>query len=175
MGTPTRFPLWRAPECLAHFVENVHARNTTVVVAEGGCTQTSARTVYVNHVVCLNDTRRSGGTNAHLLPSSMPQPIVVHDISVLCPLFVLAVGYSVDGMPSDGEQPELGVWWNDVFKGICACFADPSADSRSLGTLSETRAGMPLVEALQSFSSRTDLGPLLWFVDGPIVAVELSP
>lgn len=38
--------------------------------------------------------------------------------------------------------------------------------------LAETRAGKPLVEALQEFSSRTDLGPLLRFVDGLIVAVE---
>lgn len=38
--------------------------------------------------------------------------------------------------------------------------------------LGETRAGMPLVEALQRFSSRTDLGPLVRFVDGIIVAVE---
>lgn len=38
--------------------------------------------------------------------------------------------------------------------------------------LAETRAGKPLVEALQEFSSRTDLGPLIRFVDGMIVAVE---
>ncbi len=38
--------------------------------------------------------------------------------------------------------------------------------------LAETRAGTPLVEALQEFSSRTDLGPLIRFVDGMIVAVE---
>lgn len=38
--------------------------------------------------------------------------------------------------------------------------------------LGETRAGTPLVEALQRFSSRTDLGPLVRFVDGIIVAVE---
>ena len=38
--------------------------------------------------------------------------------------------------------------------------------------LGETRAGKPLVEALQRFSSRTDLGPLVRFVDGIIVAVE---
>lgn len=38
--------------------------------------------------------------------------------------------------------------------------------------LGETRAGMPLVEALQRFSSRTGLGPLVRFVDGIIVAVE---
>ncbi len=38
--------------------------------------------------------------------------------------------------------------------------------------LGETRAGKPLVEALQLFSSRTDLGPLVRFVDGIIVAVE---
>ena len=41
--------------------------------------------------------------------------------------------------------------------------------SRILG---ETRAGKPLVEALQDFSARTDLGPLVRFVDGIIVAVE---
>lgn len=38
--------------------------------------------------------------------------------------------------------------------------------------LAETRAGKPLVEALQEFSARTDLGPLVRFVDGIIVAVE---
>lgn len=38
--------------------------------------------------------------------------------------------------------------------------------------LGETRAGKPLVEALQEFSSRTELGPLLRFVDGLVVAVE---
>jgi tight adherence protein C len=38
--------------------------------------------------------------------------------------------------------------------------------------LSETRAGKPLVAALQQFSARTDLGPLVRFVDGVIVAVE---
>ena len=38
--------------------------------------------------------------------------------------------------------------------------------------LAETRAGKPLVEALQEFSSRTELGPLVRFVDGLIVAVE---
>jgi tight adherence protein C len=38
--------------------------------------------------------------------------------------------------------------------------------------LAETRAGTPLVDALQEFSSRTDLGPLIRFVDGMIVAVE---
>ena len=38
--------------------------------------------------------------------------------------------------------------------------------------LAETRAGRPLVEALQEFSARTDLSPLVRFVDGIIVAVE---
>lgn len=38
--------------------------------------------------------------------------------------------------------------------------------------LAETRAGKPLVEALKEFSARTDLGPLIRFVDGIIVAVE---
>jgi tight adherence protein C len=38
--------------------------------------------------------------------------------------------------------------------------------------LAETRAGTPLVDALQEFSARTDLGPLVRFVDGMIVAVE---
>jgi tight adherence protein C len=38
--------------------------------------------------------------------------------------------------------------------------------------LAETRAGKPLVEALEEFSARTDLGPLVRFVDGIIVAVE---
>ena len=38
--------------------------------------------------------------------------------------------------------------------------------------LAETRAGKPLVDALQEFSGRTDLGPLIRFVDGIIVAVE---
>ena len=38
--------------------------------------------------------------------------------------------------------------------------------------LAETRSGTPLVDALQGFSSRTDVGPLIRFVDGMIVAVE---
>jgi tight adherence protein C len=38
--------------------------------------------------------------------------------------------------------------------------------------LSATRAGTPLVEALHEFSGRTDLGPLVRFVDGIVVAVE---
>ena len=38
--------------------------------------------------------------------------------------------------------------------------------------LAETRAGKPLVTALQEFSGRTDLAPLVRFVDGIIVAVE---
>lgn len=38
--------------------------------------------------------------------------------------------------------------------------------------LGETRAGKPLVQALQEFSARTDLAPLVRFVDGIIVAVE---
>jgi tight adherence protein C len=38
--------------------------------------------------------------------------------------------------------------------------------------LAETRAGKPLVLALQEFSARTDLAPLVRFVDGIVVAVE---
>lgn len=38
--------------------------------------------------------------------------------------------------------------------------------------LAETRAGKPLVQALQEFSARTDLAPLVRFVDGIIVAVQ---
>lgn len=38
--------------------------------------------------------------------------------------------------------------------------------------LADTRAGKPLAEALEEFSRRTDLGPLIRFVDGLIVAVE---
>ncbi|TLM85665.1 type II secretion system protein F [Pseudarthrobacter sp. NamE2] len=38
--------------------------------------------------------------------------------------------------------------------------------------LAETRAGAPLVLALQEFSARTDLAPLARFVDGIVVAVE---
>lgn len=38
--------------------------------------------------------------------------------------------------------------------------------------LAETRAGTPLVQALQEFSARTDLAPLVRFVDGIVVAVE---
>ncbi|WP_441401057.1 type II secretion system F family protein [Arthrobacter sp. 2YAF22_2] len=38
--------------------------------------------------------------------------------------------------------------------------------------LADTRAGKPLADALQEFSSRTELGPLVRFVDGLIVAVE---
>jgi len=38
--------------------------------------------------------------------------------------------------------------------------------------LAETRAGKPLVLALQEFSARTDLAALVRFVDGIVVAVE---
>lgn len=38
--------------------------------------------------------------------------------------------------------------------------------------LAETRAGKPLISALQEFSARTDLAPLVRFVDGIVVAVE---
>ncbi|WP_258061636.1 type II secretion system F family protein [Arthrobacter sp. ZGTC412] len=38
--------------------------------------------------------------------------------------------------------------------------------------LAETRAGKPLIRALQEFSARTDLAPLVRFVDGIVVAVE---
>lgn len=38
--------------------------------------------------------------------------------------------------------------------------------------LTETRAGKPLIQALQEFSARTDLAPLVRFVDGIVVAVE---
>ncbi len=38
--------------------------------------------------------------------------------------------------------------------------------------LAETRAGMPLIEALQEFSHRTQLAPLARFVDGLSVAVQ---
>jgi tight adherence protein C len=38
--------------------------------------------------------------------------------------------------------------------------------------LAETRAGKPLIQALQEFSARTDLAPLVRFVDGIVVAVE---
>lgn len=38
--------------------------------------------------------------------------------------------------------------------------------------IAETRAGKPLVQALQEFSATTDLAPLVRFVDGIIVAAE---
>ncbi|RAX17274.1 type II secretion system protein F [Pseudarthrobacter sp. AG30] len=38
--------------------------------------------------------------------------------------------------------------------------------------LAETRAGKPLIFALEEFSGRTDLAPLVRFVDGIIVAVD---
>lgn len=38
--------------------------------------------------------------------------------------------------------------------------------------IAETRAGKPLIQALQEFSARTDLAPLVRFVDGIIVAAE---
>ncbi|GAP57746.1 hypothetical protein AHiyo1_06640 [Arthrobacter sp. Hiyo1] len=38
--------------------------------------------------------------------------------------------------------------------------------------LAATRAGTPLIEALREFSGRTELGPLVRFVDGIVVAVE---
>ncbi len=39
-------------------------------------------------------------------------------------------------------------------------------------TLADARAGASLVQALQGLSRRTDLGPLVRFVDGVVVAVE---
>jgi len=38
--------------------------------------------------------------------------------------------------------------------------------------LADTRAGKPLADALQEFSARTELGPLVRFVDGLLVALE---
>lgn len=38
--------------------------------------------------------------------------------------------------------------------------------------LADTRSGKPLTEALQAFSSRAELPPLVRFIDGLVVAVE---
>ncbi|MFK0038892.1 type II secretion system F family protein [Paenarthrobacter sp. NPDC090517] len=45
--------------------------------------------------------------------------------------------------------------------------------SREFATiLADTRSGKPLTEALQAFSSKADLPPLVRFIDGLVVAVE---
>ncbi|MEO5781315.1 MULTISPECIES: type II secretion system F family protein [Arthrobacter] len=54
---------------------------------------------------------------------------------------------------------------------VC-CSAHGELPAEFSRVLTETRSGKPLIEALQEFSARTDLGPLVRFVDGLIVAVE---
>ncbi|MDQ0209788.1 type II secretion system F family protein [Arthrobacter bambusae] len=58
-----------------------------------------------------------------------------------------------------------------AFDRVCRTARGELAKEFSL-VLGAMRAGTPLVEALHGFSGRTDLGPLVRFVDGIVVAVE---
>jgi tight adherence protein C len=77
--------------------------------------------------------------------------------------------------PSLAELMALAVGAGESATGaldrVCRCARGELAKEFSR-ILAETRAGKPLVEALQGFSARTDLSPLVRFVDGIIVAVE---
>jgi tight adherence protein C len=77
--------------------------------------------------------------------------------------------------PSLAELMALAVGAGESATGaldrVCRCARGELAKEFSR-ILAETRAGKPLVEALQDFSARTDLSPLVRFVDGIIVAVE---
>jgi tight adherence protein C len=77
--------------------------------------------------------------------------------------------------PSLAELMALAVGAGESATGaldrVCRCARGELAKEFSR-ILAETRAGKPLVEALQAFSARTDLSPLVRFVDGIIGAVE---
>lgn len=77
--------------------------------------------------------------------------------------------------PSLAEMMALAVSAGESATGALdrVCRSARGELSKEFGAvLAETRAGKPLVEALQEFSARTDLAPLVRFVDGIIVAVE---
>lgn len=77
--------------------------------------------------------------------------------------------------PSLAELMALAVGAGESATGALdrVCRSSHGELAREFGlVLGETRAGKPLIEALQRFSARTDLGPLVRFVDGIIVAVE---
>ncbi|WP_423181792.1 type II secretion system F family protein [Arthrobacter sp. NyZ413] len=79
------------------------------------------------------------------------------EFPALAELMALAVGA--------GESP-VG-----ALDRVCATARGELAGEFAL-VLAATRSGKPLVEALQDFSGRTDLGPLGRFVDGVVVAME---
>ncbi|MBT8161052.1 MULTISPECIES: type II secretion system F family protein [Arthrobacter] len=79
------------------------------------------------------------------------------EFPALAELMALAVGA--------GESP-VG-----ALDRVCATARGELAKEFAL-VLAATRSGKSLVEALQDFSRRTDLGPLVRFVDGVVVAVE---
>lgn len=54
---------------------------------------------------------------------------------------------------------------------VCSC-SRGELSREFAQVLADTRSGTPLVEALQSFSARINLGALVRFVDGIVVAVE---
>jgi tight adherence protein C len=77
--------------------------------------------------------------------------------------------------PSLAELMALAVGAGESASGaldrVCRTARGELAKEFSL-VLGAMRAGTPLVEALHGFSGRTDLGPLVRFVDGIVVAVE---
>jgi tight adherence protein C len=77
--------------------------------------------------------------------------------------------------PSLAELMALAVSAGESASGALdrVCRSSHGELSKEFGRiLAETRAGKPLLAALQEFSNRTDLGPLVRFVDGIVVAVE---
>lgn len=77
--------------------------------------------------------------------------------------------------PSVAELMALAVSAGESATGALdrVCRRTQGEFSKEFGrVLAATRAGQPLADALQEFSARTELGPLVRFVDGLIVAVE---
>ncbi|MFD5276811.1 type II secretion system F family protein [Pseudarthrobacter sp. NPDC058362] len=77
--------------------------------------------------------------------------------------------------PSLAELMALAVSAGESASGALdrVCRSSQGELSKEFATImAETRAGKPLVRALQEFSARTDLAPLVRFVDGIIVAAE---
>lgn len=77
--------------------------------------------------------------------------------------------------PSLAELMALAVSAGESASGALdrVCRSSQGELSKEFGKIiAETRAGKPLVQALQEFSARTDLAPLVRFVDGIIVAAE---
>ena len=77
--------------------------------------------------------------------------------------------------PSLAELMALAVSAGESASGALdrVCRSSQGELSRDFAAIiAETRAGKPLVQALQEFSARTDLAPLVRFVDGITVAAE---